>query len=1420
MSTAFVKNKLKTAREAIARKEYQAAHDDSQQALEYEPDNYTAKVFLGVSLLELGEIEKSEQTYQSAIQSNPKQLLAWQGLTKVYERAEKWDQYAEALLGLAKMFKKADDAVKCAETIQKLVEFRREKGTPMQLVDALHLYLPESPFYPTLSTLPPPDLTQPTATTTFASQSAIYNSLPVFEEIAAILEKDEQDAMKREVDNRRKRLNAAGPEEIKREVGRELLSVSRIPPVYSEILNHPNTPDDLRRTTEAKLLRHKRQYLHALPEQTEQKRKVAEEVQELVNGMVLLKIPDELAWTIFIDGKDAETIEGYDYSTLQDYAALFSSAPLANFIRGYLLYTGNISPSENDDENGEGPRPDEADPYDLMLEAFTNLQDSIIAHRILSETYLWEADYENAISVAEVGLELLRRHARNTNQILSHSQKAFNLILATSLIHFFPPKHHTRALRIIDDVLSQDSNNTQGLMGRGYILHHTNDWTEASSAFSKVMQLLPDDDETAIRAREEHAWCLVQLNDLAGGALELRIVLDHLADLEGKDEDRARCWWRLGNAHWKMGVDWYEDAYGHFISSLKCAASFAPAFTSLGIYYLEAARPADPGRASKCFQKAFELDAREGDAARRLAEGFAEEKEWDLVEVVAKRTIEGEGGSNDVGGSEMTTVGRYLPKNSWAWKAMGVVNLNRRNFPSAITAFQVALRADSDDHLLWVRLGEAYTKAGRHAAAIKALNRARELQPDDWICAYFIGDVQRQTGRFPEAISSFENILQARPDEPGVLMSLAQTHLDLGGAEMSMGFTSRAEDSYVKSLRISLRFVEANPGFRGVAWKIMADAMYRLSRTSSFQDVASVRTVVSSVAPLITLDAGSRLAGILPLPVTVEETTEDTLKGMDVLKVALAAYDYRISLGLSDSSAAASAWFDFGLALHALECMTSAEDVKEKVHKQATTCIMEAVRTEPGEAFYWRALGDMNFVGQPKKAQHAYIKSLEIDDKNVVTWTSLGLLYLFHGDPELANETFYRAQILDPDYHLAWVGQGLVATRNGHFADSRALFEHAVSLTADVPDADLEYARREFGHFSQAAHKSASSDFFPAFFVLGRYIQQRPEDASALHLYGLVAERIGHAELAIQLIGRAITVLEAAYEETEDAVIEYQFTIANTSMARLQLALQDYDTALEFYENALGLVNDAMGGQTRILRAQCQFGSGLAYFKLGRLGEAVESFQAALESSEDDLRLRGHVTVLLAQSLWAMGTEEDRESAKAQLLECITTDPENLTAINTLAGMGILTEDDNLVDAALSEILSLPLHRRLERDPQRNVSYLLTQQCLEQGDVVRARNQAQKVVFAEPSRRNARRDLASLILQEHEPAAARATLAGSEDDVEHLRDVVGICAVAEADDVGNDGRNAALALAQRAVMLEPWNRRNWEILAYVRSQAA
>jgi superkiller protein 3 len=247
------------------------------------------------------------------------------------------------------------------------------------------------------------------------------------------------------------------------------------------------------------------------------------------------------------------------------------------------------------------------------------------------------------------------------------------------------------------------------------------------------------------------------------------------------------------------------------------------------------------------------------------------------------------------------------------------------------------------------------------------------------MCAFLIGDVHRQTGRFQDAIESFHSVLQVQPNEPGVLTSLARTHIDLGLLELSTGFISRAQDSFMDALRISFQFLDTNTSFHSFVWKIVADAIYNLSRVSSFTDEAAIRSVLSRACGYLTSDSEDRLAGSVTMPVTLPD---DRLMGTDALKVAVAAYSHRISLGLLGAAATGSAWFDFGLSLFNLARRIFPEGEKrDKASKQALASIKEAIRAQPGEDNYWRALGDMSLVSQPKEAQHAYIRALEINPK-------------------------------------------------------------------------------------------------------------------------------------------------------------------------------------------------------------------------------------------------------------------------------------------------------------------------------------------------------------------------------------------------------------------------------------------------------
>jgi len=192
---------------------------------------------------------------------------------------------------------------------------------------------------------------------------------------------------------------------------------------------------------------------------------------------------------------------------------------------------------------------------------------------------------------------------------------------------------------------------------------------------------------------------------------------------------------------------------------------------------------------------------------------------------------------------------------------------------------------------------------------------------------------------------------------------------------------------------------------------------------------------------------------------------------------------------------------------------------------------------------------------------------------------------------------------------------------------------------------------------------------------------------------------------------------------------------------------------------------------------------------------------------------------MLAQALWAVGTDEFRESAKSHLLACIGEDPQNLTAVVVLAAMGLLTDDEDLIDAALSEIMSLSIDVRHARDPEGAVEDILSNHFLAEDNTSKASAVLQQSIHAEPWRTKPRQELASLCASTGEAGAAQALLQKILDrsivsEMEGMHHALRISAIA-ASSVSLKDEAEAQRTAQRAVMLAPWDARNWLCLAYV-----
>jgi superkiller protein 3 len=267
--------------------------------------------------------------------------------------------------------------------------------------------------------------------------------------------------------------------------------------------------------------------------------------------------------------------------------------------------------------------------------------------------------------------------------------------------------------------------------------------------------------------------------------------------------------------------------------------------------------------------------------------------------------------------------------------------------------------------------------------------QAQALCPDDWMCAYLIGKVQQQMGHFEDAIAAFELILEKLPSEVGVRLSLGEAYLSMGRKELSENFQTRAEHSLVSCIRVCLQTIQGSPGFRSLLWKTMADAVFSLSARRMFGDEENVRSVLATVTSL--LPAQSDHLSALMLPPSLND--ENTLNGIKIIEIAVAAYSYRLSLCSSESVASkGSAWFDLGVSLQSWTAKSPTGQSVERARVKAVSCFNQALREDPGNVVHWVAIGDVHFLSHAKVAQHAYVKALEIESKVYVVVTCIKAL--------------------------------------------------------------------------------------------------------------------------------------------------------------------------------------------------------------------------------------------------------------------------------------------------------------------------------------------------------------------------------------------------------------------------------------------
>ncbi|KAL9941622.1 hypothetical protein ACHAP6_008096 [Verticillium nonalfalfae] len=1406
------KAQLKSIADLVKQSKWDDAVQKATDFLGNDPKNYQANLLLAFALDKKSKFDEAEKAYRAAAALKPQDSQAWQGLIKLFEKQgpQKISGYKQAALSLAEIWRDADEMYKCQDVIDKFIDYARAHGDRAQYVDALDLILPDSPIYPAL-------------------EGRVAHPAKTYDTMAQIIETDEKKRINTLIGERRTRIGARVAE-VTLEVKREVLGSSKLAHIYQQLIIW-SSDDDVRRKYEEKLLQWWHTMLLVSPPGP-QKAEALQTVLRLSLDMVIIKHPFQLAWEIAINWKDGPEIRDWDVNMLRDYCTFFPETDLYKVITGYL--TSSISPfpkpvptdmeaseteDESEDDDGGGvsmvPLTDD-DRLFMMIDGIATA-DSIFAYRLMGEYYQHLEEHESIVELMRKAQKHLATERIRTGVPFHHTGDAYALFLGTALVFYQSPRHHTEAKSLFEGVLAHNPSSTAALIGIGLIYEEEEDYDDAVDFLERAVGRDPSN----LRIKTEAAWVKALKGDYELARAELEASLP-LIEKKGQTSKEllALTQYRLGSCIWNLDTSKAArksrtGAYAYFLDALKNDLNLAPAYTSLGVYYAEYAK--DKKRARRCFQKAVELSSSEVTAAERLARSFADEGDWDRVELVAQRVVDS--------GKVKPPPGSKRKGISWPFAALGVAELNKQDYHKAIVSFQSALRVSPEDYHSWVGLGESYYSSGRYIAGMKATLNAQKLEEtisadklgDTWFTKYMLANIKRELGEYDESIVLYREVLDGRAGEDGVAIALMQTLVEnaLDGVEKgffgksvelaleTISFAAKADDNVVKTFNY---------------WKTLGDACSVFSavqsRAADFPGEA-VTAIIEKGAE----DAYALLADIDHVDATVVSAkglfSEDERLGVDLTRcihATILCHKRAIHESATDIHAQAVAYYNLGWAEHRAHiCLPSSIRKKSSVYLRASMrCFKRAIELEAGNSEFWNSLGVVTSEISPAVAQHSFVRSVHLNERSPVAWANLGTLALLQNDVRLANEAFTRAQSTDPDYAHAWLGQGFVALLLGEPKEARGLFTHAM----DIAESSSALTRRQysvavFDHILTTPLNFTISSLIQPVFALSQLNRLKPQDLAYGHLSSLFRERTRDNAPAVAVLEKICGVLETDYELTESAQSLARFALARTDLARLYLAAGSYEQAIECGDLAIQLSSDESDNELTMderkkARLSAHLTVGLAQYYSQDMAESLRCFEAALSESDNN----PDAVCLLAQVLWAAGGEDSRERARSALFEVIEAHPDHVPAVLLLGVIALLDDDEESVEAVVAELQGLRTSDKVQPSEHSQLGAVLSAIAVLGADA--AEEEGREVLTQAQT---------DIMLYPHLPHGwSRLADAGGDDYAADTALQVALKAVPprgtlEAADLARAYAGTGKAAdAQIAIHLAPWAREGWTAL--------
>ncbi|KAH8726748.1 hypothetical protein GQ44DRAFT_825697 [Phaeosphaeriaceae sp. PMI808] len=1120
-------------------------------------------------------------------------------------------------------------------------------------------------------------------------------------------------------------------------------------------------------------------------------------------------------------------------SHLRQYVELFPYDGLSKVITGYLSsgisrYPLADKPKDAPDLSEGGVALDDNTPLTqedcliLMTEGIQEAKRSPLAHCLLGDFYLALEEYESAVESTRKGLKYATAETKKTDLTLQPTRDALSSTLATALVYHQAPRNHAEAKQIFQSILKRKPQFTSALIGIGLVLEEEEEYGQAYDFLEKALKQDPSNG----RIGAESAWCQALAGDYQAGLKRLQEYLEFPqldASTQRGRELRAQTLYRIGVCLWELDPSKAARrdrtrAYAGLLAAIKANPNYAPSYTMLGIFYEDYNK--DKRRAKQCFQKAFELSPSEILAAERLARLFANQGEWDIVEVISQRVVDS-GKARQVPGSKRKGV-------SWPYSALGVVQMNKQEYQQSIVSFLSALRISPDDYYSYVGLGESYHNSGRYNSASRAFNYAenptdgllkKRTDDESWFTKYMLANVNRELSEYNEALDGYEAVLATRPKEFGVSIALLQTLSEKGWHCVETGFFGEAIDSAIRGLEVAGTITEYKPDAFNL-WKAVGDVCSLFSwvqeRLNEFP-VADVENILQSKSGIsVDFDDQKDIDGIGNAALDSLQSEEESMLSR-VMRAAILAQKRSIASCAHDTHAQAVAWYNLGWTEYrAHVCLEQEGDNNGNLTtflRAAMKCFKRAIELEAGNSEFWNSLGVITTTLSPKVAQHAFVRSLHLNDRSVHTWTNLGALYLLQNDTELAHQAFSRAQSQDPDYSLAWVGEGIVALLYGEATEALSHFTHAFELTeSSLLLTKRQYAVSTFDFLiSSPSTTNDISSLIQPLFALQQLNFQVPYDISHRHLAALFLERVGNYETAVTALQSVSESAEQEYEKSESLESLARVAQAKIDLARNLLATSSNNAAVEEAETALDLLPEFDANNSSTLstdqlnkaKLSARLTAGLAHYFNGALDAAIPYFRTSLEATSSN----PDIICILAEVLWAKGGANEKQVARDQLFTAIEKHEGHIGLLTLIGAMAVLDDDLETMEAIKDDLNRLRTNKELSDVQLARVEKVVEAVSIALGGEAFELHEARRSIMLAPWKHTGWSELAEAV-GGNEDGFAR-TLA-KETAMRNAAPRGSLGAVGLAGAVVATGR---VEDVQRAIFLAPWCGEGWGVLA-------